>query len=55
MDVAVRSNIPEWSRWVTLAEDDKHMLVAYWRIKDRMRAWEQYQMEKEMERQRNQR
>lgn len=36
-----------------MSRDDKNHLLAYWRTKDKMRAWEEYQIELEIKRRAN--
>jgi hypothetical protein len=37
------------SQWDSLAKDDQNMLLAYWRTRRKMDAWEAYQLQLEIE------
>lgn len=42
---AVRSGIPRISEFDAMSEDDRAILIAYWRALDKMAAWERWTQE----------
>lgn len=48
MHAAVRSGIPDIQVFDAMDDYSKGMLVEYWRIRDKMQAWESQQQEDEL-------
>jgi len=42
----IRSGIPKRSDWDALSEEDRAEKIAYWRTRDNMAAWEQWNQER---------